>query len=153
MSHICICNLTIVASGNGLAPGQFQAIIWTNPGILLIGPIGTNVNEILIEIHIMSFKKLHLNMSSVKWRPFCLGLNVLKWELYITYLYSSFRKPSQRYKNFLPSWQFRTNYRHNRHNHSYNRPQDHYTHIGTWKGEICTRGLLAYIAPTLMVGT
>ena len=28
--------------------------------ILLIGPIGTNFNEILIEIHLISFKKFHL---------------------------------------------------------------------------------------------
>ena len=27
-----------------------QAIIWTNDAILLIGPLGTNFNEILIEI-------------------------------------------------------------------------------------------------------
>ena len=32
----------------------------------------------LIEIHIFSFKKIHLKMSSGKWRPFCLGLNVLR---------------------------------------------------------------------------
>ena len=54
-----------------------QAITWTNVGILLIGPLGTNFSEMLIEIHIFSFKKIHLKMSSGKWRPFCLGLNVL----------------------------------------------------------------------------
>ena len=31
----------------------------------------------LIEIHTFSFQKIHLKMSSGKWRPFCLGLNVL----------------------------------------------------------------------------
>ena len=31
----------------------------------------------LIEIHTFSFKKIHLKMSSGKWRPLCLGLNVL----------------------------------------------------------------------------
>ena len=30
-----------------------------------------------IEIHTFSLKKIHLKMSSGKWRPFCLGLNVL----------------------------------------------------------------------------
>ena len=54
-----------------------QAIIWTNAGILSIGPLGTNVSETLIEIHTFSFKKMHLKMSSGKWRPFCLGLNEL----------------------------------------------------------------------------
>ena len=59
-------------------PGRRQAIIWTNAGILLIGPLGTNFSEILIEIQTFSFKKIDFKMSSVKWRPFCLGLNVLR---------------------------------------------------------------------------
>ena len=53
-----------------------QAIISTNAGLLLIGPLGTNVSEILIEILTFSFKKMRLKMSSAKRRPFCLGLNV-----------------------------------------------------------------------------
>ena len=57
--------------------GRRQASIWTNAGILLIGPLGINFNEILIEINTFSFKKMHLKMSSAKWRPFRLGLNVL----------------------------------------------------------------------------
>ena len=77
VTHICIGELTIVGSNNGLSPGRRQAIIWTNAVILLIGPLGTNFNEILIEIHIFLFKKMHLKMSSGKWGPFCLGLNVL----------------------------------------------------------------------------
>ena len=77
MTHICVSKLIIIGSDNGLSPGRRQAIIWTNAGILLIGPLGTNFNEILIEIHIISPKKIHLKMSSEKWRPSCLGLNVL----------------------------------------------------------------------------
>ena len=76
-THTCVGKLTIIASDNGLSPGRRKAIIWTNDGILLIGSLGTNFNEILIEIHTFSFKKMHLKMSSAKWRPFCLGLNVL----------------------------------------------------------------------------
>ena len=57
-----------------------QAIIWTNAGILLIGPLGTNFSDFLIVIHAFSFSKLHLKMSSAKWRPFCLGLNVLMYQ-------------------------------------------------------------------------
>ena len=72
-----IGNLTIIGSDNGLSPGQRQAIIWTNAGILLIGPLGTNFNEILFEIRKFSSKKMNLKMSSAKWRPFCLCLNVL----------------------------------------------------------------------------
>ena len=78
VAHICVGKLTIIGSDNGLSPDRRQAIIWTNVGILLIGPPGTNFNEMLIEIHTFSFKKIHLKMSSGKWRPFCLGLNVLR---------------------------------------------------------------------------
>ena len=75
--HICVGNLTITGSDNGLPPGRCQAIIWTSAGILLIGPLGTNFSEILIGIQTFSFKKMHLKMSSAKWRQFCPGLNVL----------------------------------------------------------------------------
>ena len=78
VTHICVSKLTIIGSDNGLSPGRRQAIIWTNAGILLIGPLGTNSSEILIEIRILSFRKMHLKMLSAKWRPFCLGLNVLR---------------------------------------------------------------------------
>ena len=77
MTHICISNLTIIGSDNGLASDRRQAIIWTNAGLLLIGPLGTNFSEILIEILTFSFKKMRLKVSSAKRRPFCLGLNVL----------------------------------------------------------------------------
>ena len=77
VTHIYVGNLTIIGSDNGLSPGRRQAIIWTNAGILLIGPLGTNFNETSIEIHTFSFKKIYLKLSSGKWRPFCLGLNVL----------------------------------------------------------------------------
>ena len=77
MTHICVVKLTIIGSDNGLSPGRRQAIIWTNAGILLIGPLGTNFIEILIGIQTFSFKKMHLKISSGKCRPSCLGLNVL----------------------------------------------------------------------------
>ena len=50
VTHICVSKLTIIGSDNGLSPGQRQAIVWTNAGILLIGPLGTNFSEILIQI-------------------------------------------------------------------------------------------------------
>ena len=50
VTHICVSKLTIIAYDNGLSPGRRQAIIWTNAGILLIRPLGTNFSEILIEI-------------------------------------------------------------------------------------------------------
>ena len=70
MTHICVSKQTIIGSDNGLVPA--------NAGILLIGTLGTNFSEILIEIRIFSFTKMGLKVSSAKWRPFCLGLNVLK---------------------------------------------------------------------------
>ena len=76
VTHICVGNLTIIGSDNGLSPGRCQAIIWTNAGIILIGSLGTNLSEILIEILTFSFKKMCLKLSSAKWRPFCLGLNL-----------------------------------------------------------------------------
>ena len=79
MTHICVSKLTIIGSDNGLSPGRRQAIIWTNAGILLIGPLGTNFSEIYIEILTFSFKKMHMKVSSVKWQPFCLDLNVFMW--------------------------------------------------------------------------
>ena len=77
MTHICISKIIIIGSDNGLSPGRRQAIIWTDAGILLIEPLGTNFSEILIEIHTFSFQKMHLKTSSAKWRLFRLGLNVL----------------------------------------------------------------------------
>ena len=79
--HVCVSNLTITGSDNGLAPTRRQAITWTSVGILSIGPLGTNFSEMFIEIHTFSFKEIHWEMSSGKWRPFCLGLNVLTWKV------------------------------------------------------------------------
>ena len=105
--HICVSKLTIIGSDNGLSPDRRQAIIWTNAGILLIRPLGTNFNEILIEI-----PKMRLKVSSAKRRPFCLGLNVLIavhpnisaiWDAYIFELrYYDVIK----WKNFPRYWPF-----------------------------------------------
>ena len=51
VTHICVNELTIIGSDNGLSPNRRQAIIWTNAGILIMGPLGTNFSEILFEIH------------------------------------------------------------------------------------------------------
>ena len=86
VTNLCIGKLIITGSDNGMSPGRCQAIIWTNAGILLIGPLGTNFSQILIEVYAFSFKKMNLKMSG-KWRPFCLSLNVFnnvvsKWLLW-----------------------------------------------------------------------
>ena len=63
VTHICVGNITIIGSDNCLSPGRRHAIIWTDAGILLIGPSATDVNEILIKNHTFSFKKIYLKMS------------------------------------------------------------------------------------------
>ena len=35
IGHICVGNLAIIGSDNGLSPGWGQVTIWTNAGILL----------------------------------------------------------------------------------------------------------------------
>ena len=77
VTNKCVSYQAIIGSDNGLSPCRRQAIIWTNVEILLIGPLGTNFSEILIEIHTFSFNKMHWKMSSGKCRPFCLAFNVL----------------------------------------------------------------------------
>ena len=49
-----------------MSPGQRLAIILTNAGMMLICPLGTNFSEMLIVIRTISFKKMHLKLSSAK---------------------------------------------------------------------------------------
>ena len=74
VTHICVNKLTTIGSDNCLSPGRRQAIIWITAGIK---PFGINISQILVEIYTFSFRKMHLKMSSGKWRPLCLDLNVL----------------------------------------------------------------------------
>ena len=74
LMHKCAGKLAIIGPDNGLSPRRCRAIIWTNDRLLLIGHLGRNLSEILIIIHAFSFKKMHLKMSSAKWRALYLGL-------------------------------------------------------------------------------
>ena len=89
VTHIWVGNLVIIGSDNGLSPVRRQAIIWTNAGKLLIWPLGTNFSEFLIEILTISVKKMRLKVSSAKWGPFCLGLNVLSMAHPVLFLSSA----------------------------------------------------------------
>ena len=110
--HICVSKLTIIGPDNGLSPGRRQAIIWINDGILLIGPLGTNLSEILIEIIIFSVNKMHLKISSGNWQPFCLGLNVLSHpSLGWLYVFSAFPPPTLQRLLLLTSKLFELNLR------------------------------------------
>ena len=91
VTHICVSKGII--TDNGLLPGRRQAIIWTNAEILLIGPLRTNFSEISIEIHIFSFKKMYLKISSGNWQPSCPGLNVLTEPLTTQFLFYHNSRP------------------------------------------------------------
>ena len=69
VAHICVSNLAIIGSDNGLSPGRRQAIIRTNVGILLIGPLGTNFSEILIKVYTFALKEMHFKNSVCKMAP------------------------------------------------------------------------------------
>ena len=77
MTHICVVKLTIIGSDNGLSPGRHQAIIWTNAGILLIEPLGTNFSEINfnwnsnIFIQENALENVVCEMASIFSRPQC----------------------------------------------------------------------------------
>ena len=66
MTHIDVSKLTIIGSDSGSSPGRRQVIIWTNTGILMIEPLGTNFSEILIEIW-----KRRLENGGLLSRPQC----------------------------------------------------------------------------------
>ena len=66
MTHICVGDLIIIVSNNGLAPGRRQSITWTNAGLLSMWLIKTNSSEIWVGILSFSFYKMHLKISSAK---------------------------------------------------------------------------------------
>ena len=63
----------IFGSDSGLSPFRRY---YLNP-YWQIRTLGINFSATLSDIQTFSFKKMRLKMSSAKWRPFCLGLNVL----------------------------------------------------------------------------
>ena len=82
VTHIWVGNLTTIVSDNGLSPGRCQALIPTNAGIPLIEPLATNFNEILIEMHIFSFKENPLQnvvwkLAAILSRPQCVKVVAL----------------------------------------------------------------------------
>ena len=59
-----------------------------NARLLSIGPLGIKFSTILLKMQNFSFTKMHLKLSSAKWRPFCprgdelIGLgNKAEWKL------------------------------------------------------------------------
>ena len=78
VTHICMGDLTIIGSDNGLTPGRRQAITWSNAVILLIGPSGTNLSEILIKIHTFqgnAYKTVVCKTAAILSQPQCVRLS------------------------------------------------------------------------------
>ena len=71
------------------APSHYLNQWW----LISVGPLGTNLNEIWIEIQNFSFLKMLLKLSSAKWWPFCPGADGLK--TFSTWVTFSYRKPSR----------------------------------------------------------
>ena len=82
VTHICVGKLTIIGSDNGLSPDRRQAIIWTNDGIFLIGPLGTNFSEILIETNIFiqenAFESVVRKTAAILSRPQCVNKSIYR---------------------------------------------------------------------------
>ena len=76
VTHICFSKLTTICSDNCFRlDGAIWTIIWTNAGMLLIGPLGTNFSEIFIHFH---SRKCFYKCSLRNGGHFCVGLNVLR---------------------------------------------------------------------------
>ena len=61
-SDVGVPSTHLVCSDNVFLPRLCQTIIWSNAGILLIGPLGTNFSEISVEFHTFSFMKMWLKI-------------------------------------------------------------------------------------------
>ena len=66
-------NQVSIGSDNGLPPIRRQAIIWTNAGLLSIGPLGINLSEILIKIQNFLFQNAYDNIVCKKGGHFVQG--------------------------------------------------------------------------------
>ena len=73
-THICVIKLTIIGSDNGLSPSHYLNQCWNIVNWTLSNKLQWNFNR---NSNIF-FKKMCLKVSSVKWWPFCIVLNVLK---------------------------------------------------------------------------
>ena len=86
VTHICVGNLAIIGSDNGLSPGRRQAIIWTKAGILLIGTLGTNFSDISLNRNLYifiqenSFENIVRKTAAILSQPQCVNYRG-KWVL------------------------------------------------------------------------
>ena len=76
VTHICVSKLAIIAPDVAWSAPSHNLNQWWN----IVNSNHRNKRQWKLKRnHIFSFKKMHLKISAAKWRPFCLGLNVLKW--------------------------------------------------------------------------
>ena len=93
MTHDCAL-LAIVGCDKGLLPSRLHAIIWTNHGLCLLGPLGTNFSEIRIKIPESLYKKISSKMLFAKLRLFyfdCIMLRPHIWECSVWQRYNMTR--------------------------------------------------------------
>ena len=85
VTHVCFSKLIMIGSDNGLSPGRRQAILWTNAGILLIGPVGINFSEIFNRnLYIFNSENACENvvrkLATIFSRPQCVnGMRQMLW--------------------------------------------------------------------------
>ena len=91
--RICVGNITITGLDNYLSLRRHKNITWTSAGILLIWPLGTNLIEILFNVHTFPFKKMYLKIPSTKWRPLLSRLQCINCGLP-----DNFRDPEYKHK-------------------------------------------------------
>ena len=80
--------------GNSMCLLEFECAKRLKAHSQAIPALGTNFSDIVFKIQTFSLKKINLEMSSGKCRPFCLGLNVL------SYLHHLSVEKSQKYNIF-----------------------------------------------------
>ena len=72
VTHICVGKLIIIGSDNGLSPDRRQAIIWTNAGLMSIGPMRTYFSEnTTIFIEEIARENVVREMASILSQPQC----------------------------------------------------------------------------------
>ena len=79
VTHICVSNVTIIGSDNGLSPDWCQAIIWTSDGNIVDWTLGILRNKLqwnlkrnpYIFIQENAFESVVWKMSAILSRPQC----------------------------------------------------------------------------------
>ena len=71
--HICVRELGQYWFRWWLVAYSASSHYWNQCWVIVNWTLSTNFNEIWIEIQHFSFMKMHLKISSAKWRPFCPG--------------------------------------------------------------------------------